>query len=71
MQYATDAEPALLQPPFCCDCKHYEAGADLCHKGVHYGRAIVSCVSAHTMRSDSWWGNESCGTEGKYWEERK
>ncbi len=75
MQYAPDAQPALLQPPFCCDCKHYEPACDpeadpQCHRGVTHGRARVSSVSARLMRDDHWWGTEGCQREGRFWEER-
>ena len=73
MQFADQQEPALLQPPFCCECKHYQGddeGEPMCFRGVHFGTARVTSVSAKTMRSDSWWGNEACGKEGRHWEEK-
>ena len=70
MEYAPDD----LQSPLCLDCRHYEDAPELveslCHKGVHYGRALVGAVSAKTMRDDHWWGRESCGKEGRHWEEK-
>ncbi len=58
--------------PDCASCRHYQAAPalpePLCHKGVHYGKAVITAVSAKTMRHSGWWGNESCGEEGKHWE---
>ena len=77
MQYAPDAEPAILQPPFCCDCKHYEPAPEgdmtadpQCRKGVRYGTARITAVSVKTMRDDHWWGTAGCQREGRFWEER-
>jgi hypothetical protein len=62
-------------PEPCESCKHYDAAPSLpeplCHKGVRYGRALVSAVSVRTMRDDHWWGRDGCQQEGRFWEARK
>ncbi len=76
MQYAEDsASPAMLQPPFCCECKHYEPAPEnrpdvdpQCRRGVTYGRHAVPTPSIVTMRDPHWWGNVGCGPDAQYWE---
>ncbi len=55
-------------PEPCESCRHYEPAPanrpdvdPQCHRGVHFGRAIVSAVSVRTMRDQ----------EGRFWEARK
>ena len=56
----------------CESCKHFDPAPllpePLCHKGVQYGRAVVSAVSVKTMRDDHWWGAHACCEEGRFWE---
>jgi class 3 adenylate cyclase len=65
-------------PEPCESCRHYEPAPanrpdvdPQCHRGVHFGRAIVSAVSVRTMRDDHWWGRDGCQQEGRFWEARK
>lgn len=73
MQFANEAASSMLNPPFCCECKHYrpEPGQGLCCKGVHHGTRAIPVVSAPTMRLDHWWGKDSCGKEGRHWEPKQ
>jgi len=67
------AAPDDLQSPLCMDCRHYQPDAEgepMCFKGVHFGTARITAVSAKTMRDDHWWGTEGCQREGRFWEER-
>lgn len=58
----------------CATCRYHftsDALAEaVCRRGVTYGRHQVAAPAISTMRHDHWWGENSCGVDGKLWEPR-
>jgi hypothetical protein len=70
----TEDRARLLNPPFCCECRHYLADEQLdegyCQHPVHHaGKILAPAVS--TARHPTWWGREACGPEGRHYEAMK